>query len=384
MQESYKLPTPQHIDRVISAEIPDPVADPTLYKLVSDFMMHGPCGLAKTDAPCNVKGVCTKRFPKDFSDSTSIDDDGYPVYMRRDNGRTVLKGKTLLDNRYVVGYNTYLLKRYQGHINVEWCNQVGSIKYLFKYMNKGNDRATLNITDGNVDEIRKFYDCRYISACEAVWRIYSFDIHYRKPAVMRLPFHLENGQNVTYEEESVLENVVDKPSVNVSMFLGWFDCNRLHPHARELTYVEFPGKFTWQHDIKMWTPRKGPPSVGRLHHVSPAAGDLYYLRILLNKVKGPTCYDDIVTVNGKVHKGYKDACYALGLLDDDKEYIEAIIEASKWASGSYLRNLYAHMIITDTLMQPEVVWAQTCNLLTDGILYRERIRLQYPGMFIPI
>ncbi|KAI9071577.1 hypothetical protein K1719_046472 [Acacia pycnantha] len=32
----------------------------------------------------------------------------------------------------------------------------------------------------------------------------------------------------------------------------------------------------------------------------------------------------------------REACYALGLLDDDKEYIDAIKEASSWASGNYL------------------------------------------------
>ena len=58
---------------------------------------------------------------------------------------------------------------------MEWCNQAGSIKYLFKYINKGPDRATMSVegsaNDDNQpqarDEIKQYYDCRYVSACEA-------------------------------------------------------------------------------------------------------------------------------------------------------------------------------------------------------------------------
>lgn len=114
----------------------------------------------------NNKKKCIKYFPKTFRGLTTIDDDGYPQYTCRDSGITIQKMGTTLDNRYVVPYNPHLLMRYAGHVNVEYCNKSNSIKYLFKYVNKGPDRATLQITNNNdepVDEIKQYYDCRYVS-----------------------------------------------------------------------------------------------------------------------------------------------------------------------------------------------------------------------------
>ncbi|XP_052621075.1 uncharacterized protein LOC111890590 [Lactuca sativa] len=176
MHADSKRPTVEYIDPIISAEIPNINEDPELYSLVSEFMIHGPCGAENMNCPCMVDKQCSKNFPKQFCDHSSVDVNGYPLYMRRNNGYFVEKSGVKLDNRNVVPYNKYLLKRYQAHINVEWCNQGSSIKYLFKYINKGPDRATIAVdinADSNhekvVDEIKDYYDCRYISACEASW-----------------------------------------------------------------------------------------------------------------------------------------------------------------------------------------------------------------------
>ncbi|XP_076944804.1 uncharacterized protein LOC143615592 [Bidens hawaiensis] len=208
------------------------------------------------------------------------------------------------------------------HINVEWCNQEGSIKYLFKYINKGPDHATISLvqdkTDNQgevVDVVKAFYDCRYLSACEDSWRIFTFDVHYRVPSVTRLPFHLPGQQTVVFADDADVE-----------------DCNQQYGLARTLTYAEFPTKFVWKPHERVWNLRKRGFSIGRVHHVPPAFNEAYYLRILLNKVKGPMCFEDIRTVDGEVCATYRDACYKRGLLDDDNEYIEAIEEASHIAN----------------------------------------------------
>ncbi|KAI5393542.1 hypothetical protein KIW84_060604 [Lathyrus oleraceus] len=320
LHPSNKYPTPSDIDRIISAEIPDQDTNEELYNLVKTHMIH---------SPCMKDGKCSKYFPKQFQPETIVDQDGFPVYRRRDNGHTVLKNGIQVDNRNVVPYNAKLLTKYQAHINMEWCNQSTSIKYLFKYINKGYDRITAAIVPNdygtsnqpkNVDEIKQYIDCWYVSPSEASWRIFSFPIHGRKPAVERLYFHCED-QNSKKRE---------------------------------------------------WKPRQKGYTIGRLIWVPPTTGELYYLRLMLTHVKGPRSYNDIKTVNNVKYDTFRDACFAMGFIGDDREFIAAIKEANHWGSGQYLRLLFVHMLLSGSINSPRHVWSKTCHLLADGILYAQQ------------
>lgn len=40
------------------------------------------------------------------------------------------------------------------------------------------------------------------------------------------------------------------------------------------------------------------------------------------------------------------ACDAIGLLDDDSEFVNALKEAAHWASGESLRRLFVSMLVS--------------------------------------
>jgi hypothetical protein len=125
-------------------------------------------------------------------------------------GRTILVHGVELDNCWVVSHNVYLSTKYDAHINVEVYNNIRVVKYLFKYVYKGHDRATVEIScwsdnaiEGNVveaDEVKKYLDCRYVSTLEAAWCIFKFDMHERFPVVECLQYHLPNQQMVLFDD----------------------------------------------------------------------------------------------------------------------------------------------------------------------------------------
>ena len=210
-----------------------------------------------------VNDKCTKHFPKKFYEETTIDEEGFPIYRRRNDGKTIVKNGITLDNRYVVPYNVDLLVKYQSHLNVEWCNRSRSIKYLFKYINKGPDRVTIVLqenlpgTDNDkqqlsivVDETKAYLDCRYISVSEACWRIFEFSIQFRNPLVERLNFHLENENPIIYLENANLDNILQRLGIKDTKFTEWMKTNEAFEDARELTNAKFPTKWLWHQNAK--------------------------------------------------------------------------------------------------------------------------------------
>ena len=180
---------PSDIDKIISAEIPDPNIDEILHNLVAKHMIHGPCGIINPSAFCMKHNRCEKQFPKQCISETVHNEKGYPLYRRRSplNGGFTAEilvrdhDKQIIDNSWVVPYSPLLLKMFQSHINVERCNSVNSIKYIMKYIMKGSDNAIYglqkvhdnnnNDNNNNIamrNEVDHFRAARYICSNEGV------------------------------------------------------------------------------------------------------------------------------------------------------------------------------------------------------------------------
>ncbi|GJZ24604.1 DNA helicase [Tanacetum coccineum] len=360
-------------------------------------MMHGPCGLAYPSTPCTQNSTeCKKHFPKEYCNRTYTDKDGFVHYQRRDTGATVLKEHVELDNHYVVPYNRDLLMTFYSHINVEYCRWTMIIKYLFKYISKGTDRidARISRTKTNaeestsrphivVDEIKNYLDSRHVSPHEVCWRILEFDIHHREPAVQILSIHLKNMQRVVFRDKDKLDSIVVNTHTKKTTLTKWLHYNEWNTDGRHLTYPNFPNEFVWNPTRKYWSRRqRHKSSIGRLTYMYPATGDLFYRRMLLCHQKGCTSFPDIRKVNDIVYPTCREACKALGLLEDDQEWENTMQEAACTATPTELRTLFAHILTFCQVTDPVSLWGRVLRSMSEDLPYTSSISLNIPNLHI--
>ncbi|EEC75772.1 hypothetical protein OsI_12678 [Oryza sativa Indica Group] len=358
IKSGSKLTTPDEYDKVICAEIPDKAKYPELHRLVIKHMLHGPCGALNKNCACMVDGECRFDFPRQFNQATQQGKDSYPLYRRRDDGWRVKIRGAELDNRWVVPYNPGLLMRYNCHINVEACASIKSVKYLYKYVYKGHDCASFSVDpSGEINEIQQYRNARYVTPPEAIYRMLGFPLFGIYPAVLQLQLHLPNMQYVMYDENVNLEDVVNRPSSSRTTLTEYFKMNQVDPEARKLLYKEFPEHYRWITGQNVWQKRKTKRGqVGRVVYAHPGEGERYYLRVLLNHVRGATSFEDLRTVSGTMYSTFREACEKRGLVETDKSHDDCLNEASTFQMPSALRRLFATILVFCEVTDIRALW----------------------------
>ncbi|GJS42848.1 DNA helicase [Tanacetum coccineum] len=331
VDSASKIQEPEDVDRLISAELPDPQADPQGYKVVSEMMIHEPYDAANMSVTCMQGDKCTKGFPKKFTGKTFFDDNGHVHYQRRDTGVSTMKHQLHLDNSNVVPYNYDLLLAFQTHINVEYCGWSMLIKYLFKYISKGADIIFARVS-------RPLGESSNAASSS-------------RPLIYEIQNYLEGRfvcpqERITFRDRDRLESIVNLPGRKSTTLTEWFTYNAANEDGRNLTYLDFPSEFVWYDDRKSLSPRQNSKSsVGRLVYVHPTSA----------------------------------ACEALGLLGDNNEWDIAMKEACASATSSQLRFVFAHILAHCEVTDPLKLWTKLgppppglLDMLANRLLMEER------------
>jgi len=400
IDEKDRPRTADQYDHVVTAELSD---DPEIRKLQTEFMIHG-CGKR-----CYKEGsdVCSKGYPKPFNEQTTHGTDTYPNYRRRspaDGGQTSMKNGRVVTNQDVVPHNIFLLKKYNCHINVEICHSVGGTKYMYKYVYKGPDRVMYKTKERQEsldnepdhpgvrgparDEIKEFVDARYCSTSEACWHTLEFKMGNQHPKVQRMAVHMPQEHTILYtaDEEETREALRRNIETQLTAFFticqqeySMYTSRGLEvpprilyggPPAQELLYRDVPKWYTWDGGNSngnrgpirdgSWSHRKqpNPRKIGRVRHIAPTmeCKELFHLRLCLNVQPGPRSFENLRTVNGIVHKNYHEAAFALGLVEDDREWFLAMEESSVVAMPCQIRSLFVIILTHGQPMDPRSLW----------------------------
>ncbi|XP_074356531.1 uncharacterized protein LOC141696265 [Apium graveolens] len=197
-----------NIDKYVSAEIPDPLADPVAYAAVKSHMIHGPCGVEFPNSRCMKQHKCIRHFPKKYSPSTIFDQSGFPIYKRRKTNFTIS-----------FSFASFIL---------------------------------------------------------FAWK-----------------------KNCTFRSNEPLAKVAAREKDKLTQLEAYFVLNGKDSNARKYPYVEIPKYYVWNKSDRFWNLRKRGKQIGRLSYCHHSSGELWYLRLLLTKVRGATSYEDLRTVDGK-------------------------------------------------------------------------------------
>ena len=257
----------------------------------------------------------------------------------------------------VVPYNKFLLKKYVCHINVEYCASIQSVKYLFDYLNKGSDRAFCEVkyVDSNKEqnfevynEINQYIDGRYLSPMIAAWRLQTFPITGRSHTVIHLAVHTENQQKLIFIENKE-QDALNKWETTLT---AWLKLNKFDEFARKIKYVNIPKYYVYNWEIKLWVKRQrclNHDAIGRMNTVSPKDSERFHLKLILNRIKGATSFDDLKTYDGKLYQNYKDMALALGLIENDSNIFFIFEEACVIMLPYQLRKFFALFLLSENI-----------------------------------
>lgn len=402
---------PEHYDKVVSAEIPDETT-PGLREKVLRHMVHDPCTYnihTKKQKNCIDLSTrnCIKHFPYKHCEYTRYDENGVIFYKRRTKQKGISqKSKKTVGSEWIIPYNPYLLQRFDAHINVLIPNSDNPIKYLYKYVLKGTDKAAFFIRKAfknhPQNEIKRFIDARYIAACEAIWRIFKFRLHGMYPNVVKLQMHLNNIQQIPFDPENMEISRKMAEKHKHTTLTEYFKINsnlddmtfissdeekdeQFKKELRETKYEDFPRNFRWSKSDHKWKKKKTTTgTVSRMTDANFTEGERYYLGLLLRHVACPTSWEDLKKVKDKdgniqICKTFQEACAARKLIGSPTEFVECMEDAIKFVCHpKRLRELFASLLLWAEIPDAQVLWNKFKKELSKDFLDNKKRKTGNP------
>ena len=104
-----------------------------------------------------------------------------------------------------------------------------------------------------------------------------------------------------------------------------------------------------------------------MHYCSSFVEEWYYLYLLFTVCTDAESFKSIYTIEGILHSIFQAACVALGLLENDGEWISCFEEAGHIASGRTQCVLFVCAILQGSVLDSLALWNQFAEQICDDL-----------------
>ncbi|XP_022872071.1 uncharacterized protein LOC111391154 [Olea europaea var. sylvestris] len=178
-------------------------------------------------------------------------------------------------------------------------------------------------------------------------RFCAFNLSKIYPAVCALQLHIEDHQCVTYKYIDNLSSVIENENKRKTMLAEFFR--------------------------KTWLPRNKQIVVGRIILVNPSERERYFLRLLLNHIRGPTSFDDLMIFNGVNVGTFREAALLYDLLNGNTRCEKCLSETIIYEMPYSLRLLFATLRTMCNPNNPKLLWDKFKPYMTDDYVNKNML-----------
>ena len=136
-------------------------------------------------------------------------------------------------------------------------------------------------------------------------------------------------------------------------------------NLRNYLYIEFSRRYVWNEQSQKWTKRQNIIVIGCINSANPKDGERFYLRLLLNHIRGPTSFEDLLTVDGIHYLSFKEASEKRGLLEWDESITEYLIEATTYQMPKAFRKLFAIILYHCEASNVKKLWDRFFEVMSE-------------------
>ncbi|KAL5580073.1 hypothetical protein UlMin_012515 [Ulmus minor] len=103
-------------------------------------------------------------------------------------------------------------------------------------------------------------------------------------------------------------------------------------------------------------PRKKSHVIGKIVITNPSEGERYYLQLLLNHIRGASCFQNLRIVNNVLTSSFRESALLRGLLKSDNNLTTCLEEASLYEMSYTLRRLFVTILAFCEPNDPKKIW----------------------------